>query len=144
MFATVDSPLMRTITAEGRDESGNLVRIDAFELMSESERLRWRSWPDPALLERLADRMGTYDYVREGSQRGLALERFREENPGLAIPEDDGFGEWVRPWRAGDPAGEGSRLRAVRIGAWKMRYLADENRIAMEELGEPVVRGEWP
>ena len=35
MFASVDSPSMRTVTAEGVDESGKRVRIDAFEVMSE-------------------------------------------------------------------------------------------------------------
>lgn len=144
MFATVDSPLMRTITAEGVDEDGNEVRIEAFDLMSESDRLRWRAWPDSALLERLADRMGSLEYVRIGSQRSVALERLREENPLLELPDGDGGGEWLRPRRAGDPEGGAKKLQAVRIEAWRMRYFAEENRIAMEALGEPVERGEWP
>ena len=144
MFSTVDTPAMRFISASGLDEEGRDIRVDAFELMSESDRLRWQSWPEPGVLERLAERMGGIRYVKTGSLKSRALARFREENPGLDVRFEEPSGGWVRPWRAGDPEEAGMGLRAIRVEGWRIRYDAEGNRMALEALGKPVERGAWP
>ena len=72
---------MRLITAEGIDHDGNLVRIDAEDIMSESDWLRWRSWPEPVLLERLADEIYSLHYMESGSQRGKAIGKTARRKP---------------------------------------------------------------
>lgn len=143
MFASVDAPSMRFLSAEGVEADGGEVWIDAYEMVSEPELLRWQSWPEPELLEQLADRMAAVRFVKSGSQRLQALERFREENPDLEVVSEMASGRWVRPWRPGDPDGAAKALRAVRVCGWRIRYDRVENKIGLEALGEPVGRGEW-
>lgn len=143
MFSTVDSPPMRLITAEGIDRDGNLVRIDAEDIMSEADWLRWRSWPEPLLLERLADEIFSLHYMESGSQRVKALDKLREENPELSIPKDEDYSNWVRPWRAGDPEGKAAPMMAIRVEGWRIIYTAEENKLVTEQLGNPVERGQW-
>ena len=144
MFATVDAPPVRLITAEGIDLDGNLVRIDAEDIMSEADWLRWRSWPEPALLERLADEVFSLHYLESGSQRDLAIEKLRLENPELELPEEEDLGNWVRPWRAGDPEGKAAPMRAIRVEGWRIIYDPESNKLVTESLNESIERGQWP
>ena len=111
--------------------------------MAESDWLRWRSWPDPVLLERLADEVYSIHYLESGSQRGKAIEKIQSENPNLDLPEDEDLGNWVRPWRAGDPEGKATPMKAIRIDSWRISYDAKENKLITEPLGESIERGQW-
>ena len=144
MFATVDAPPMRFVTAEGLDQDGNLVRIDAEDIMSESDLLRWTSWPDEVLLRRLADRIFSLRYLQSGSQRRQAIENLRGENPQIQLPENEDLSNWMRPVRAGDPENKATFLKAIRVEGWRMVYDKKANKLVTEPLGSPIEWGDWP
>ena len=144
MFSTVDAPPMRLITVEGLDQNGYLVRIDPLDIMNEADQRRWHSWPDRVLLEKLADRIFALEYLHSGSQRRKALRRLESQNPDLILPEEEDYGDWVRPWRAGDPENAAFQMKAIRVEGWRLRYAPQGNKLVTDPLGDPVQRGMWP
>ena len=96
------------------------------------------------VLERLADEVFSLHYLESGSQRDLAIEKLRLENPELELPEEEDLGNWVRPWRAGDPEGKAAPMRAIRVEGWRIIYDPESNKLVTESLNKSIERGQWP
>ena len=146
MFAVIDQPKMRALTAEGLDSNGSRCRVDlALDGPDADARavrlsLRLRTEPDAAAYERLADHLMASDFVRTGSTRsGEGRSEDRDPPDGQAAPTC----RLTRSRHGGSKAGSTTQLRAIRLQVWRPRFDASSGRLSHDPVGAGLQYGDW-
>ena len=146
MFAVIDQPKGRALTAEGLDSNGSRCRLDlALDGPEPDARavrlsLRLRTKPDAAAYERLADHLMASDFVREESARS------RKGRPEDGNPRDDHAARTCRLARSrhgGNEVGATTQLRALRLQVWRPRFDNSLGRLSYDPVGTGFQYGDW-
>ena len=146
MFAAIDQPKGRALTAEGLDSNGSRCRLDlALDGPEPDARavrlsLRLRTKPDAAAYERLADHLMASDFVREESARS------RKGRPEDGNPRDDHAARTCRLARSrhgGNEVGATTQLRALRLQVWRPRFDNSLGRLSYDPVGTGFQYGDW-
>ena len=146
MFAVIDQPKGRALTAEGLDSNGSRCRLDlALDGPEPDARavrlsLRLRTKPDPAAYERLADHLLASDFVRKGSTRSWES-RSEDRDP----RDDQGVPtcRLTRSRHGSSEVGSTTKLRALRLQVWRPRFDTSLGRLSYDPVGTGFQYGDW-
>ena len=144
MFAAIDSPSMRVISAKGFDSDGNRYWIDAWSALTPSERRSVRSFPRPVILQRLAESLLTSEFVPFESHILTAFERLKLENPhvDLHISPTIRIDEPIyRVREPEDPQLAEHQIKSfqkIRLQMWRLRFDARRTHLWSEPLIGPI------
>ena len=149
MFSVVDSPGMRFLNVQALDQNGNPILIETDSLMTSQRKKFLQSIPSNRELKHLADALMEEEYLPTGSPALSAIQSFSRQNPEIAIPSSlSGQEDWpvYRVKKATDPEIPGEhalRLKALRVGFWRIRFDARTHRVFSEPLLTSIERGTW-
>lgn len=157
MFAAVDAPAMRVMVAEGLDEEGQLLRLDAYSALDGNTLRRITSLPRQSDLEQIAPKFLFQSVVPTTIQRQAAYDKLAIDSPDLASPSKLdletplvspgalSLGSLYRLKTAYDPDLPDlvKTLSAVRLQWWRIRFDRPHQRLWAEPLSELVEAGSW-
>lgn len=159
MFAAVDAPAMRIIMAEGLDENGQRLRLDAYSALDDNTVRRIRSFPKPSDLEQLAPQLLGQSFVPSSIQRQAAYDQLQDESdrseltqldeldiePFVNGPMTPSIGALYRLRTAYDPDRSDltKTLTAVRLQWWRIRFARQPQRLYAEPLSPLIEAGTW-
>ena len=149
MFAAVDAPSMRVLAAEGLDQDGQLIRLDALDTLDGSTHRRILSLPRQVHLEQIASQLLSEKFVPKNIQRRSTFEKLRRENPKLALQVSEILLKNQPLYRLKTPEDpillddSVKTLKAIRLQWWRLRFDGTKNRLWAEPLNQPVELGSW-
>ena len=157
MFAAVDAPSMRVIVAEGLDEAGELLRIDAYSLLPKSTERQIRSFPRRSDLQQLGEALLSNSLVPTTIKYDYSLQQLLADNPDLQKLDRPPFqkilfssssttsGPLYRVRTGDDPevSSLAKSLKAARIQWWRIHFNNNDKRLTAEPLTASVEVGDW-
>ncbi len=152
MFAAVDSPSMRVLSAEGISQDNQHLWLDVLDDLDNATRQRIRSLPKSGDLEQIAAQLVDHEVVPMGARNRSAYQTFVSQNPTaqeLPIPglsSDQQDAPVYRLKHSNDLANvEDSTkiLKAVRLQWWRVRFDDTQANLRVEALSDPVELGDW-
>ena len=147
MFAAIDSPGMRIVSAVGIDAEGLPHRLDPLASLSGARRRHILAYPRERDLQELARELVEDEFVPTGAKVTSALEQLQAQNPdarlGLRYPSRFS-GPVYRVRKDGDPnvpAAQMRRFETVIVESWRLQFDARDTRLTVTPL-LPAVRAE--
>lgn len=138
MFASIDSPGMRVVYAEGIDSVGTKYFID-LRLNKRSNR-RIRCFPQEEDLYSLGESLIDSKFVPSGFKQKSAVDRLRSDNPHLDLQYRLINFQQIPVYRqleSEDPIIQGEKpkiFQVINIQAWKIKYDAEQSWLRCEPL----------
>lgn len=152
MFAAIDSPSMRVLSAEGISEDNQYLWLDVLDDLDNATRQRIRSLPKSGDLEQIAAQLVDNEVVPMGARNQSVYQTFVSQNPDaqeLSIPGLSSNQQDTPVYRlkkSNDVATvEDSTkiLKAVRLQWWRLQFDDTQVNLRVEALSDPVELGDW-
>jgi len=142
MFAAIDAPSLRFVSAWGTDERDRPVQLDFTAELDGSTRRRLQSLPQQTSLEMIAEQFIDRPLVPEGFRTQRAVETVLAANPGvdlaLSVPSNSQRDRFARASDPAVPASEQRHLRTLHLQWRRLRFEPNGNRLWVEALGPAV------
>jgi hypothetical protein len=145
MFAVIDAPATRVLSAEGFDAQGRRYRVDPWSALSKGDTRELQSFPSGEALSQLGAKLADSEFVVASNRVVAALERLKAENPTFQVEMQglaDGGQLLYRVRRADDPEVAGRtavRFARVELQMWRLRFDHPNRRLWCEPVLGPVV-----
>lgn len=145
MFGAVDSPSMRAISAVGIDSSGTSHRINAWSALSTSERRSLQSFPQSEVLQNLAKKLLSSDFVRAHSEAVAVYNQLKSENPLIDLQITPTTPIDVPIFRVRKPEDQKLQndqvksFQKIHLQMWRIRFDSHRMTLSVEPFVGPIL-----